>query len=351
MPTTRIGWSVTALQSSLARRGARRDAGRIGDWRALCAAAEALVRDGGEEARHAAARRFFETWFVPYAARASRAATGLFTGYYEPLLHGARGRVGRYSVPLYARPDDLVMVNLGLFRPDLAGRRIAGRVVDGRLTPYETRREIDSGRLSGRGLELLWVDDPLDAFFLHIQGSGRVELADGRTVRVGYAGQNGQPYVAIGRVLVERGALRREEVSLQSIRAWLEAHPMETTEVLAANPSYVFFRLLDGDGPIGALGVALTPGRSLAVDPSFVPLGAPVWLDTTDPLDEGRPLRRLMVAQDTGGAIRGAVRGDVFWGAGEEAEARAGRMRSQGRYYLLLPRVAAEARVAGRGGS
>jgi membrane-bound lytic murein transglycosylase A len=218
------------------------------------------------------------------------------------------------------------------------------------LKPYETRQEIDAGRLSGRDLELLWVDDPLDAFFLHIQGSGRVRLADGETVRVGYAGQNGQPYVAIGRLLAERGALRRDEVSLQSIRDWLAAHPAEAAEVLAANPSYVFFRLLEGDGPIGAHGVALTPGRSLAVDPSFVPLGVPVWLDTTDPLDERRPLRRLMMAQDTGGAIRGAIRGDVFWGAGEEAKARAGRMRSRGRYYLLLPRAAAEARVAGRGG-
>jgi membrane-bound lytic murein transglycosylase A len=187
-------------------------------------------------------------------------------------------------------------------------------------------------------LELLWVDSAIDAFFLHIQGSGRVAMADGGVVRVGYSDTNGQPYRAIGRDLVESGEISSDRISMQTIRAWLAAHPNDAEAMMARNRSFVFFRILQGDGPIGAMGVALVPGRSLAVDRRFVPLGLPVWLDATDPLSPGTPLRRLMVAQDTGGAIRGPVRGDVFWGHGAKAAARAGRMKSRGRYFLLLPR-------------
>ena len=186
-------------------------------------------------------------------------------------------------------------------------------------------------------MEIVWVADPIAAFFLQIQGSGRVRLPDGEVLRLGYAATNGRPYTAIGRVLVAEGALEREEVSLQSIRAWLRANPAEQRRVMDRNRSYVFFREVPGEGPVGTQGVPLTPGRSLAVDPRYLPLGAPLWIDTVDPLDTSRPLRRLTVAQDTGGAIRGAVRGDLFWGAGLDAEERAGRMRSPGRYYVLLP--------------
>jgi membrane-bound lytic murein transglycosylase A len=215
------------------------------------------------------------------------------------------------------------------------------------LRPYEPRARIVEGALGARGRPIVWVDDATEAFFLEVQGAGRVVLEDGRVMRVGFAAQNGHPYVPIGRVLVERGALPRDGVSMQSIKAWLAANPAEAAAIRNANPSYVFFRALDGDGPLGSEGVALTPGRSLAVDRSFLPMGVPVFLDADDPLDPKARVARLMMAQDTGGAIRGPVRGDVFWGAGKDAEERAGRMRSTGRVWLLLPREVAERRLRG----
>ena len=300
--------------------------GTVADWQAPCAALPAAPDD-------AAARNYFETWFQPWRAGNNGDPQGLFTGYYEPELAGARRPGGAFTVPLLKRPPDLVMVELGLFRPAWRGERIAGRVVDGRLKPYDSRAEIEAGALDRYHLAFLWVDDPVAAFFLQIQGSGRVKLPDGRLVRVGYDGQNGWPYVAIGKLLVERGAIAKDDVSLQTIRAWLAAHPGEGKALMAENPSYVFFREMTGDGPIGSEGVVLTAGRSLAVDRSFVPLGVPVFLDAGD------GLRRLMVAQDTGGAIRGPVRGDVFWGDGAAAETRAGGLKARGGYYLLLPKA------------
>ncbi len=240
-------------------------------------------------------------------------------------------------MPLYRRPGDLVTVDLALFDPDLPRRRLVGRVVDGALRPYYRRAEVDDGALDGRGLELLWVDDPVDAFFLQIQGSGRVRLAEGGWVRVGFAGHNGHPYRSIGRVLIERGELDAESASLDGIRAWLRDHPEQARALMAENARYVFFRELPGDGPVGAEGTVLTPGRSLAVDRRFVPLGVPVWVDAADPAGRAAPVRRLLVAQDTGGAIRGPVRGDLYWGTGEAAGRIAGRMRHRGTYYLLLP--------------
>ena len=302
-------------------------AGTVADWQPPCAAAATA-----DTADADGARRFFETWFRPWQAGNNGNSDGLFTGYYEPLLNGARQPDGAYRTPLLRRPPDLVMVELGLFRPAWRGERIAGRVVDGRLRPYESRAEIERGALDRYRLGFLWVDDPVDVFFLQIQGSGRVRLADGTVVRVGYDGQNGQPYVSIGRLLVERGELAREDASMQTIRAWITAHPEAAEALMAENPSYVFFREVMGNGPIGSAGVLLTPGRSLAVDQGFVPLGVPVFVDA------GEGLRRLMVAQDTGGAIRGPVRGDVFFGGGAEAEVRAGTLQARGTYYLLLPK-------------
>lgn len=313
--------------------GPDRIGGTMADWRAPCAALAGL-----DENDDAAARAYFETWFVPYLAGNNGASSGLFTGYYEAELRGARGRRSQSDVPLYRRPDDLVMVDLGEFRSDFRGERIAGRVRDGRLRPYEDRAAIADGALAGKNLELLWVDDAIDAFFLEIQGSGRVVLNDGEVIRVGYDGQNGHPYTAIGRELIARGELDRETVSLQSIKAWLRANPDQAATIMNTNPSYVFFRILDGEGPVGAQGVALTPGRSLAIDRRFMPLGAPVWLDAQHPTVSDRRLRQLLIAQDTGGAIRGPVRGDVFWGHGPEAELMAGMMKSAGTYYLLLPK-------------
>lgn len=308
-------------------------AGTVADWRPACTRLNAVP--AGDDAT---ARAFFETWFTPYVASNGSESNGLFTGYYEVELQGARERSAAFPVPIYRRPPDLVSVDLGEFSERWKGERTAGRVADGRLRPYEDRAAIEAGALAGKGLELLWAADPIAVFFLHVQGSGRVLLPDGGRVRVGYAGQNGHRYVAIGRELIDRGALKREEVSLQSIRAWMEAHPEEAPALMNRNPSYVFFRELEGEGPVGSQGVALTAGRSLAVDRTHMPLGAPVWLDAEDPLNPTKRLQRLLVAQDTGGAIRGPVRGDVFWGFGPEAEERAGRMRSQGRYWLLLPR-------------
>jgi membrane-bound lytic murein transglycosylase A len=297
-------------------------------------------------ARTTSPRAFFESNFQPFAVSEGGDPEGLFTGYYEPLLQGSRKRSERYRVPLYVRPPELVMVDLGDFREELKGQRIAGRVEEGDLVPYPDRKAIEEGALSGRELELVWVDDPVDAFFLQIQGSGRVRLDDGSDdgseIRVGYAAQNGHPYFAIGKDLVERGAMPKEQVSMQSIRRWLEQNPDLADDVMARNASYVFFEELKGEGPLGAQGVALTPGRSLAVDLKPWTLGAPVWLDASAPSpragEPDRPLRRLMIAQDTGGAIRGVVRGDVFWGHGEEAAEIAGRMKHLGRMWVLLPR-------------
>jgi membrane-bound lytic murein transglycosylase A len=300
-----------------------------GGWRGPCARA-ADVPPGDD----AAARRFFESEFTPYLAGNNNDVQGLFTGYYEPELRGALRRGGPYQTPILKRPSDLVMVDLGRFRPAWRGERIAGRVVHGDLVPFPTRAEIERGTLDTARLAIVWVDDPVDAFFLQVQGSGRVKLPGGSTVRLGYDGENGQPYVAIGKVLIDRGQLAPDAVSLQSIRAWIKAHPHDGAALMDENPSYVFFRVLPGGGPLGSEGVILTPGRSLAVDDRFIPLGAPLYLDAAD---KTGPVRRLVVAQDTGGAISGPVRGDVFWGFGHEAEALAGVMRATGRYYVLLP--------------
>ncbi|MFN7961613.1 MAG: MltA domain-containing protein [Thermoanaerobaculia bacterium] len=310
-------------------------AGRARDWRGPCKALAAL-----HPGQDAALRSLLESRFRAYRLSNREEPQGLFTGYYEPSLRGSLKPTPTYATPLYLRPRDLLVADLGRFKPELAGRKILGRVAGGELVPYFDRAEIDAGALAGKHLEMVWVDDPVAAFFLHIQGSGRVELPGGKTLRVGYAGQNGHAYVAIGKVLLERGELKREEVSLQSIRRWLADHPAEARDLLAENPSYVFFQKLAG-GPVGSEGVELTAGRSLAVDLAFLPLGVPLWLaasrPSVDPSQPDLPLQRLLVAQDTGGAITGPLRGDVFWGHGAEAEEIAGRMKNRGRLWLLLP--------------
>ncbi len=342
-----LSLALPALVGSCIRRpkeGSGGGLGRLlaegaGHWRALCARAAELPP--GDDA---AVRRFLEENFSPWQVTNHGARDGLFTGYYEPELLGARQKKAPYLHPLYLAPGDQQVVDLGDFKRDLAGRKITGIVRGGRFRPYWDRGEIDGGALAGRGLEMLWVADPVALFFLQIQGSGRVVLPDGEIVRVGYGGQNGHDYTAIGKILVERGELEREEVSLQSIRRWLRAHPAEADKVMRANRSYVFFRVLPG-APVGAAGVELTPGRSLAVDTRFLPFGVPLWLESTIPAlperaqEEATPLRRLVVPQDRGGAIQGPVRGDLFWGAGEEAEAIAGRMKQPGRLWLLWPKA------------
>jgi len=247
-------------------------AGTYGEWQPLCREFQAL-----EPKDTAGLRAFFEQNFRPFLVTAGDEARGLFTGYYEASLRGSRTKSGPYRIPLYARPDDLVMVHLGQFRDHLKGERIAGRVIGGTLKPYESRAEIVAGDWPHNDKVLLWVDDPVDAFFVQIQGSGVVELPDGGQVRIGYAGQNGHPYYAIGRELIKRGALTRENVSMQAIRGWLEANPAQADEIMNTNRSYVFFRILEGEGPLGGEGVPLTPGRSLAVDRTEIPYGIPMW--------------------------------------------------------------------------
>jgi membrane-bound lytic murein transglycosylase A len=320
-----------------------RSCGRIktqAAWRESCALAEQLPAG-------ASTRTFFETHFLPYrVANADGSVQGLVTGYYEPLLRGSRRKEGAYRFPLYAAPDDLLIVDLAEINPELKHLRLRGRLEGRRVVPYYPRAEIERGLPALAGKELLWVDDAVDLFFLQIQGSGRVRLATGELVRVAYADQNGQPYKSIGRYLVEQGELKLEQASMQGIKAWGAANPAKLEALLNQNPSYVFFReapATDGGpaataaGPVGALGAALTPERSIAVDPRHIPLGAPVFLATTWP-NSTLPLTRLVLAQDTGGAIRGAVRADFFWGFGDAAGTQAGRMRQSARMWVLLPR-------------
>ncbi len=308
-------------------------------WRELCRLAAALPP--GDDP---AVRRFLEQNFSAWQVTNHGESAGLFTGYYEPELAGARKKRAPFVHPVYLAPRDQQVLDLGDFKRELAGRKITGLVRGGAFRPYWDRSEIEAGALAGRGLEMLWVEDPVALFFLQIQGSGRVVLPDGSLVRIGYAGQNGHDYTAIGKVLIERGELTREEVSLQTIRHWLRGHPDEANEIMDANRSYVFFRVLPG-APVGAAGVELTPGRSLAVDTRFLPFGLPLWIDATLPVTpelgrlEEAPLRRLVIPQDRGGAIKGPVRGDLFWGAGAEAEAIAGRMKQPGRLWLLWPKA------------
>ena len=312
---------------------------RKDDWKEPCTASAAVNATDG-----AAIRQFFESFFVPNQMRAADGAdTGLITGYYEPMLHGARKRGGAFQTPLYRVPDDLLTVELGSVYPELKNMRLRGRLVGKKVVPYNTRAEIERADISGK--ELLWVDDAVEAFFLEVQGSGRVKLDDtGETVRLAYAEQNGHPYKAIGRWLVEKGELTVPQATAQGIKAWIAANPTRRQELFNANPSYIFFkeeRLPDPSvGPKGALGVPLTPARSVAVDPSFLPLGAPLYLATTR-AGSDVPMQRLMVGQDTGGAIRGAVRADFFYGFGKDAADSAGLMKQQGRIWVLLPKAAA----------
>ena len=266
-------------------------------------------------------KAFIQNRFQPYQVFADQKAEGLFTGYYEASLKGSLSQYGDYQTPLYARPQDLVMVQLGEFREKLKGERIAGRVVDGNLKPYETRQEIINGQWPHEDQVLVWVDDPIDAFFVQIQGSGVVVLDDGSAMRIGYAGQNGHVYYAIGRELIKREELTKETVSMQSIREWLATNPDQADEIMNTNNSYVFFQKLEGEGPIGGEGVELTPGRSLAIDRSLLAYGLPIWTDIQAPVENKTNIQRLMVAQDTGGAIRGPVRGDVFWGLWRQSRA------------------------------
>jgi membrane-bound lytic murein transglycosylase A len=305
-------------------------------WQPVCEAARAL----GDQPGRARARAFFEQHFQPWRlANPDGEEEGLVTGYYEPLIQGSLSRSGRYAWPIHGVPKDMLTIELGDVYPELKSLRLRGRVVGNKVLPYWSRAELEQMQDRLPAPTLMWAADPIELFFLQVQGSGRVQLPDGRLVRIGYADQNGHPYQSIGRWLVAQGELSLDQASMQGIRQWAENNPQRLHELLNANPSYVFFRQLpssDG-GPVGALGVPLSAGRSIAVDPRFVPLGAPVFLATSEPQSD-RPLNRLVLAQDTGGAIKGAVRADFFWGFGHDAGQLAGRMKQPGRMWLMLPK-------------
>lgn len=303
-------------------------------WQAACVAASAMTTPD-----RSVIERYFRQHFNVYlATSADGAEQGLITGYYQPLLRGSRVKTEVYRYPLYSRPRDLITVDLGELYPELAHKRIRGRLIEQKLVPYHDRRMIDAPVSPLEGSELLWVDDAIELFFLQIQGSGIIQLENGERVHVGYADQNGHAYRSIGRVLIERGEITADKASMHGIKDWARTHVDQLRELLDSNPSYVFFRELPADlpGPLGALGVPLTSERSVAIDPRHIPLGAPVFLSTTYP-NSSRPLQRLMQAQDTGGAIKGGVRADFYWGAGDEAGRLAGAMKQRGRIWVLLP--------------
>ena len=334
------GWQSASLLPSL--RAFVSGCARIGSASALKKTCDSAR--GVSAADETAARRFIESAFSAYRIVAQdRSTQGLVTGYYEPILAGSRNRSATFRFPVYGVPEDLVVVDLAEQHPELKGLRLRGRIEGRRLVPYWSRAELESRGRAADGVVpgvpvLAWVRDAVDLFFLQIQGSGQIQLESGERLRLGFADQNGHAYRSLGRHLADRGELAIEQASMQGIKAWAQANPEKLADALNSNPSYVFFRISESaEGPIGALGVPLTAGYSIAVDPRFVPLGAPVFLATTMPLST-QPLERLVAAQDTGGAIRGAVRADYFWGTGEAAGAQAGRMRQQGAMWLLWPR-------------
>ena len=308
-------------------------------WDSVC-----TVASGMNPATSADARAFFERYFEPFAVVkqvGSQVDTvGLITGYFEPVLYGARESSQPFDTPLYAPPPDLLTVDLGSQYPELRGKHIRARLEGHRVVPYYSRADLDRDPAL-KGDAIVWVNDALSAFFLEVQGSGRVQLPTGQTIRLHYADQNGYPYRSIGQYLVDHGELQHGQATVPAIRAWALAHPDNVQELLDADPSVVFFREEPlGDpalGPRGSLGVPLTPGRSVAVDRSTIPLGAPVFLATTFP-ESNIALNRLVFAQDTGGAIRGSIRADYFWGIGEQAATQAGEMRQPGRMWLLWPK-------------
>jgi membrane-bound lytic murein transglycosylase A len=317
-------------------------AGTAGDWRRVCT-------DLPKTSDQRVARKWFQSAFVPFAVAKGSDRDALFTGYYEPEIHASRTRHAGFTNPIYGVPRDLVSADLGAFKRELAGTRIHGHVVGSHFVPLPTRAEVDSQGLSDAPV-LLYADDPVALFFLHIQGSGRALLDDHSMLRLAYAAQNGRPYTPIGRVLIAKGDLDRGHMSMQAIRAWLSSHPGDARAVMERDQSYVFLRETPiGDpklGSPGTEGVALTPEASIAVDSRLHALGLPMYVVAELPpmseRESGRPFARLCVAQDTGGAIKGAARADIFWGFGARAEYIAGRLKSGGSLYVLLPNTLAQ---------
>ncbi len=309
-------------------------------WQKACSAATLLNNQQLSKPSLEALQGYFKEYFSVYkTTNIDGTEIGIITGYYEPLLKGSRNKTAKYQNPLYQAPTDLITVELDSIFPELKYKRVRGRLVGNKLVPYYNRAEIELDASPIKGREFIYIDDIIDVFFLQIQGSGLVQLENGEQIHVGYADQNGQSYNSIGRILIERGILTSATASMNGIKNWARNNPSKLRELLNSNPSYVFFRELPAGlpGPLGALGVPILGERSVAIDPKFVPLGAPVFLSTTEP-NSTKPIKRLVVAQDTGGAIKGGVRADFFWGAGFEAGAKAGAMKQTGKIWVLLPK-------------
>ncbi len=312
---------------------------KASDWYPACRAARALSNPSNAEIK-----AFFEAWFNPGEFYEKEAVTGLFTGYYVPIIAGSMKKTDEYTVPIYALPRNWVTFRLSEFDNSAPDRKVVGRVEGHHVYPYHTREEINQGAIEKFAPVLVWLNDQVDRLFLEIQGSGLIKLPSGEEVFIGYAGQNGAAYTSIASVLIKQGVMSSDSASMQNIRAYFKEHPDKMQGVINQNKSFVFFEKQQKAAARGAQGVFLTPGYSLAVDREWVPLGAPVWLNTTRPDIENKtqvPLQRLFIAQDTGGAINGAVRGDVFWGAGKDAGEVAGRMKNKGTYWVMLPRATA----------
>lgn len=305
------------------------------EWSSVCTQSAEIKRTD-----NAKIRAFFEQQFSPWKnIKADGSDTGLITGYYEPRLKGSLKQTPEFPYAIYATPDDLITVELSSIFPQLKGQRVRGRLEGKKLVPYYTRVELAQLNYAPlQGKAIAWVADPIELAFLQIQGSGRIELPDGKLLRVGYADQNGYPWKSMARWLIDNNEMQLSQASMQAIQAWAQANPSRINELLAADPSFVFFRVLpnNNDGALGAMGLPLTDGYSAAVDPKYIPLGSPVYLSTTWPLDNA-PLNRLVMAQDTGGAIRGPVRADFFWGYGPQAGQLAGKMKQAGKLWLLWP--------------
>lgn len=309
------------------------------DWQPACREALKLSATNASQAK-----AFFQRWFTPLSfKRQEKPHKGLFTGYYMPILKGSLVKTPTYTVPLYGPPSDLVTINLEHFTPNLKGKKFIGRLDSNRMVPYYSRKQITQGAIKDKASVVVWIADPIDRVFLEIQGSGIIQLPDGQELYVGYAGENGLPYTAIAKVLIDKGIMTKDNASMQAIKRYLTDNPKEINPVLNENQSFVFFSVQNQKAALGTQGVPLTAGYSLAVDRQWIPLGSPLWLDTTIPnqhRDDGKPFHRLMIAQDTGGAIRGAIRGDVYWGSGDLATYLAGHMKNTGNYWLLLPKPA-----------
>lgn len=309
-------------------------------WQKACGAAAQLNSQTANKPNSEAILAYFKQNFSVYkTTNIDGTDSGLITGYYEPVLKGSRFKSAKYPNPLYQTPNDLITVELDSLFPDLKYKRVRGRIVGNKLVPYYNRAEIESDAAPLKGREFIYIDDIIDVFYMQVQGSGLVKLESGEQVHVGYADQNGHTYNSIGRLLVERGELTLANASMNGIKNWARNNPAKLRELLNNNPSYVFFRELPAGlpGPLGALGVPILGERVVAIDPKFVPLGAPVFLSTTEP-NSTKPLKRLMMAQDTGGAIKGGVRADFFWGAGNDAGAKAGAMKQAGKIWVFLPK-------------